>query len=73
MNYYLYVGDAKLGEENMGCIGRMILRGKVKSLGGAIKRGRTAWPEKTFTVHSFTNFYRTDTFVWQYVNIGDDA
>jgi len=61
MQFYLYKGEHELGSEPCGTDGKMIIR-DLKTLRGAINRGKRAWPGQTFTVHSFGKFYDNSTF-----------
>jgi hypothetical protein len=72
MNYFLCLGDVEIGGTPLGTDGKLIIR-DLKTLRGVINRGKRAWPGKTFTVWSFRNFYREDTFRKVHTNIGDMA
>jgi hypothetical protein len=61
MNFYVYKGDAKLGEEGLGSSGRHIWR-DLKTLRGAINRAKRMMPNQSFKVYSFNNFYDDSTY-----------
>lgn len=60
MQFYIHVGDMPLGSEPCGTDGKLLF--KLKTLRGAINRGKAAFVGKTFTVYSYSNFYDSSTF-----------
>ena len=61
MKFYVYAGDAELGNEPLGTACRYVWR-DLKTIKGAIKRARKYFPGIKFTLYSFTEFYDDSTF-----------
>jgi len=65
MNFYSYTTETPntpgLADEPLGSGGRSIVR-DLKTVRGAVNRMKQTWPDKSFKVFSFTNFYDDKTF-----------
>jgi len=65
MNFYSYTTETPntpgLADEPLGSGGRFIDR-DLKTVRGAVNRMKQTWPDKSFKVFSFTNFYDDKTF-----------
>jgi hypothetical protein len=65
MNFYSYTTETPntpgLSDEPLGSSGRSIDR-DLKTVRGAVNRMKRTWPDKSFKVFSFTNFYDDKTF-----------
>lgn len=60
MQYYVYAGFNKLGEESLGTEGRNIWK-DLKTDKGALRRAQRRYPQG-FRLYRFTNFYDYKTF-----------
>jgi len=65
MNFYSYTTETPntpgLADEPLGSGGRSIDR-DLKTVRGAVNRMKQTWPDKSFKVFAFTNFYDDKTF-----------
>jgi hypothetical protein len=65
MNFYSYTTKTPDAphqtDEPFGSGGRSIVR-DLKTLRGVVNRMKQTWPDKSFKVFSFTNFYDDKTF-----------
>ena len=65
MQYYAYITDTpaapNMTDDRIGGDGRLICR-DLRTVKGVVRRATRSWPDRSFKVFAFTNFYDDRTF-----------